>query len=361
MATEHAPSSPQLDVPPVVAESLAVVGIAGGYPDGGYPSPRRMGQFDKLQLGSFAVVPADQLATKTYFGLRHTDTFLDVLLTDSSGKFYLVSNSVRDAPDGSLAATPWLGAYQSTPDGLMPDVRYTPWSGAVTQTLSADDRIRYALSDAANAEEFSFGVNDIEWKTANGDVHVTGVLAGNGTQWRLPWREPEGDTGEMFYNQQGYRVDGVYFSEPVTGHIVVETMWGNEDYVETWWVPNRIGHWAFFVNNYADGTSEFGQVLCGEYGARGVIVVDEHGREVVNTTTVNAYAEPDGNVRYEFGAGEAWEFTTLPERGMPAFGTTTLAIGSVRRVDDPRELVRANAVGLIADRMGAPQPLEGSR
>lgn len=352
--TNTTPSSAATtDVPPIVAESQALPEHDDGYLDGRYPPPRRMGEFDTLQLSTFVVDPSDQRTTTQYFGLRHTDTFFDVLLTGGSGTFYLISNAVRDAADGSLSATPWLGAYESTPDGLMPDARYTPWDGAMTQTWDGDT-VTYALAGTPSPEEFSFGGEHIEWTVANGDAHLTGTLAGNGTQWRLAWREPGGDTGEMFYLQQGYRVEGVYFGEPVTGHIVLETMWGNDDYVETWWVRNRIGHWAFFVNSYSDGTSEFGQILCGEFGARGAVVVDGHGVEVLNTTVLNAYDEPDGRVRYDFGRGDELEFVAVPERGMPPFGTTTLAIGAVKRIGEGRVITTANAVYLTADRMGAP-------
>ena len=344
------------EVLPVVAEAAAFAGTADGYVEGHYPFPRRMGQFDRLQLGSFVVVPEDQLATNTYFGLRHTNTFFDVLLTNSSGKFYLVSNSVRDAPDGSLSATPWLGAFQSTPEGLVPDPRYTAWAGGITQTLTPDNQVRHSLTDLPHAEEFSFGDTTLEWNVGDGEVHVTGTLAGNGTQWRLPWREPDGNTGEFFYNMQGYSVEGTYFGEPVTGHLVLETMWSNDDYVSTWWVRNRVGHWAFFVNNYGDGTSEFGQILCGEFGARGAVVVDGQGNEVINTTELNAYEEADLRVRYDFGRGEEWEFVTDPARCLPRFGTTTLAVGAVKRVREPREADSAR--GPSSSRSGAHHAME---
>jgi hypothetical protein len=91
----------------------------------------------------------------------------------------------------------------------------------------------------------------------------------------------------MLYTQQGYHVTGTYHSEAVAGHVVLESMWGNDSYGSTWWLPNRIGHWGFFVNTYTDGSSEYGQVLCGEYGARGAVIVDGEGVELVCTATVN--------------------------------------------------------------------------
>jgi hypothetical protein len=334
-----------------------------GYPAGHYPTPHVMGQFDRLQLAAFRVVPADQLVTMPYFGLRHTDTFFDVLLTGSSGKFYLISNVVRDAASGALTGAPWLGATQSTPNGLVPDPRYQPWTGAANQVLTPDNKILYTVQDTAQAETFSFDEGSFEWKTASGNIHLTGTNAGGGTSWRLPWREPEppvgtGDTDQMFYNQQGYQVEGTYYGESVKGHAVIETMWGNEDYAGTWWVQNRIGHWAFILVNYTDGSSEYGQILCGEYGARGAIISNEKGEAVINTTNLNAYDEGNGRVLYDFGHGNKWEFITDPTRGFPAVGTTILGIGYAKPIKEKRKIASADAVYLTAVKMCKPVALD---
>ena len=68
---------------------------SAGYPGGEYPKTRSMGQFDRLQVGGFQVAVEDQLVTKGYFGLRHTDTFFDALLSSRDGQFYLISNGSR--------------------------------------------------------------------------------------------------------------------------------------------------------------------------------------------------------------------------------------------------------------------------
>jgi hypothetical protein len=341
-----------------VTDALAERTPSVGYPEGRYPSPRRMGQFDRLQLGAFLVVAEDQLTSRQYFGLRHTDTFFDALLMSSAGQFYLVSNAVQSSPGRSLVATPWLGAYQASPDGMVPDPRYVAWSGTAQQSIEPDGRVRYSLGEGSDSEEVSFSGSALEWKDAAGRVHLSGALAGNGTQWRLPWREPDGSTGEIFYTQQGYSVDGTYQGETVSGHVVLETMWGNEHYGDAWWVKNRVGHWAFLVNNYADGTSEYGQILCGEYGARGAIIVNEQGEAVVNTTNVNASEEKAGVVRYELGPGEEWEFAAEPTRAFPAFATTRLSVGAARRVNEQRQVVTANGTCITTERMPASQPFQ---
>jgi hypothetical protein len=339
------------------AVTTAIAQGPTGYPGGHYPTPHSEGQFDRLQVDSFKVTPSDQLATNKFFGLRHTDTFLDVLVTGTSGKFYLISNVVRDASDGSLTGAPWLGADVSSPTGLVPDPRYKPWTGSATQTLTSGNRLKYSVMSSAGPEHFSYGEQAFEYESANGDIHLTGSLAGQGTQWLLPWRDPTGATDEMFYNQQGYHVSGTYFGEHVSGHVVVETMWGNEDYAATWWVQNRIGHWAFLVNNYRDGSSEFGQILCGEYGARGAVIVNNKGQDLVDTTSLNATLKPDGHVLYDFGNDNRWEFTPVPTHGFPPIGRTKLAVGTVTRIGAHHKLDSGDAVYLIADRMCQPQKL----
>ena len=325
---------------------------SAGYAGGQYPKTRSMGQFDRLQVGSFQVAVEDQLITKRYFGLRHTDTFFDALLSSKDGQFYLISNAVQSTADGSLIAVPWLGAFQSTTEGMVPDSRYSPWTGAATQDMTPDNRVVYSLSEMGNPETFDFDEASLAWSSANQDIQLAGTLAGNGTQWRLPWREPDGNTSEIFYNQQGYNVQGTYYGELVTGHIVLETMWGNENYADTWWVRNRVGHWAFFVNNYGDGSSEYGQFLCGEYGARGAVVVNDKGEEVLKTTNINVAEDPEGRFVYEFGNGDKWEFVSDPTRSFPAFGTTRLLVGAARRLDEQREIVTANGTNMTAERIG---------
>jgi hypothetical protein len=97
-----------------------------------------------------------------------------------------------------LNAVPWLGAFQATPGGMVPDPRYVAWTGRAVQTSTPEHRVTYALPDVAHPEEFSFDDTRLEWSSLNGDIHLSGSLAGNGTQWRLPWRDPEGATDEIF-------------------------------------------------------------------------------------------------------------------------------------------------------------------
>jgi hypothetical protein len=316
-----------------------------------------MGQFDRLMVGGFKVTPEDQLVTRTYFGMPHTDTWFDAFLTTASGQYYVISHDIW-SEGGKLRPTGVLGAFKLTPDGLAADERYAKWTDApTTQTLTADNKILYSVAGAAGHEEVCFDGAGLSWRRADDGMSLNGPLAGNGTSWRLSWRKPGGDTGEMFYNHQGYAVEGTYFGEPVTGHVIVETMWGNEHYPETWFVNNRIAHWAAFAINYEDGSSEYGQFLCGEYGARGAVVVDNTGREVACTTNINAVDHPDGRVEYELGNGERWEITAAPNRIL-SFPRTKVLFGEARRIGDTRKIARATATYLTADHIPPPEKFQ---
>jgi hypothetical protein len=325
-----------------------------GYPDGAYPLPRRMGQFSRLQMGGYRVVPEDQLVSRTYFGLPHTDTWFDALLTTASGDYYVISHDVW-SEDGAMRPAGLLGALKATAEGLTPEPRYANWDGPITQSLTPDGQVRYDVASSHGSEQVTFDATSFAWRADTGDLVLRGSNSGGGTMWRHSWRRPDGETGEMFYNQQGYAVDGTLFGEAVTGHVVIETMWGNEHYMNTWFVQNRIGHWAFFAIDYDDGTSEFAQFLCGEYGARGAVVTDGNGVEVLNTANINAVELPDGGIRYEVGNNEEWEVSVEPSRAL-SFPRTRLGFGTARRIGDPRKVVRSTCSYLIADHIPADEP-----
>jgi hypothetical protein len=165
-----------------IALPADVATATNGYAGGTYPSPRRMGQFDRLTIGSFEVVPEDQLVTQRYFGLRHTDTFVDALLTSTSGQFSQISNAVRSDADGSLAAVPWLGALRASTDGMVPDPRYEAWTGWAVQALSPDGQVVYSLPDNASPEQLAFDAASLAWSTESGDLRLAGERGGSGTQ-----------------------------------------------------------------------------------------------------------------------------------------------------------------------------------
>ena len=162
----------------------------------------------------------------------------------------------------------------------------------------------------------------------------------------------------MLYCHHGYDIAGTYLGEPVEGLVVIETMWGNEHYTDTWFTQSRVGHWASFGIVYDDGTSEYGQFLCGEFGATGAVVTDNTGRETLCTANIRVDRGEGGDLRYEFDNGETWEFTADP-RTVQRFGedddSTVLVFGSCARVDEKRTVVRSTGTYFIARRLPDPR------
>ncbi|MGV8074832.1 MAG: hypothetical protein AB2L11_09805 [Syntrophobacteraceae bacterium] len=348
----------------------APAAISQTYPDGKYPSPRLDGMFDQTTVGGFRPNPAeDQVPTKNYFGLQHTNTFFDAFLYTASGKIYMVSNVIATnvgmntilvGPIDPMTAAPWVGVYMAGTDSGVPDPRNRPWNGPATYMLGEDDnKLTYTFQStdpetATNKpEEFSFGSTTFEWKTEDSDIAMTGTLAADGSSFLLPWRDPEGNTDMMFYNMQSYKVQGMYHGEQVTGIITVENLWASQGYWDTWWVQNRIGHWMFFTTTFKDGSAVHGQIQCGEFGARGAIIVDNDGRTVVKTSNLkNSMIRNSDNILYDFGNGEKWIFEAWPNSSQISLGPSLISKwGKMRPLDRKRKVVSSGGWYLIIDHL----------
>ncbi|MBV9995775.1 MAG: hypothetical protein JO127_11255 [Caulobacteraceae bacterium] len=330
-------------------------GPADGYPEGRYPDVRRMGQFNWLQISSFTVVPEDLLVSRRYCGFRHVDTWLDAFLVGESGTYYNFAYDVRSQPDNSISVGVDFGPQKSSPSGLVSDTRSQRWRGKITQTLTPDGRIVYAAPESPTPEEISFDSSSVTWTRANGDLKLQGSLAGRGSQWHNVWRKPDGNMGGMYMCHQWFLAEGRYFGEVVKGYVLLETFWSDEHYQDTWWVRNRVGLWGAFAINYEDGSSEIGQIHCGEFGARGAVIVDNEGREVVSTTNVNAFDDSELNAHVEFGDGQRLDFEGDRVRSM-IFPQGRLLFGKYKRVGEKRKVRNACGAYLVAHHVAAPRP-----
>lgn len=309
-------------------------------PDRPETTPHRMGQFNRLLIGGFRVDPLDQHAGMRYFGHPHRNSFLDAMLVSETGQFYFVSLVIARDDDGILMASSWLGGMRATQAGLAPDPRYAPMQGVVRQSMRVDGTIEYA----ADAESFSYDRAHFFWNAPGQAIAVNGTLCGNGGQWLLPSRSEDGESHLIFYHQQAYRVEGLYLGERVTGHILVELMWGNADYGDSWWMRNRVGRFGLFAIDYADGSSEFGQILLGNAGDCGAVAVNEDGVELLNARRVAVRRDGENGMIYRLD-DEDWRFAADPSRSLrlPAFDTT-LEIGVTSRMHERRAIHAAHAI-----------------
>jgi len=142
------------------------------------------------------------------------------------------------------------------------------------------------------------------------------------------------------YLTHNYEIDGTYYGQKVKGYMLLEQRWGNGPYTKTWNVQNRIGSLGWFATEYADGTSDSGFWLCGEYGSRGAAFANSRGQEILNTQDINVNAKKDGNsLDMRFGDGQRWQFTDDPTASLG-----TIRTGVMSRVGERRRIVRAHAL-----------------
>ena len=330
-----------------------------GYPEGRYPPPPRMGQWAALQMFVFSPLGKDLLSTNTYWGMDHVNSWHDLYIETSSGTLFLVSKSVSRANANEPFTLPFAISFKSSPTGLVINTCDRPWTGPVEEQLTPDDHITRTVSNATGEREvITFGPQRFVWKSQDPNyINVEGTLVTPGTQWMLPWREPSGSTDRLYYQAQYYKVTGTYCGEQIVdGHAQMEDSWSTVGYPNTWWVQNRIGHWTTWTNEYADGSRETGQFLCGEYGARGGVIVDGKGKVLLNTTKANAFDVGEGRIEYVFDDGQRWLFIADPTQAL-SFGTTLIGNGVFKRIGDNRRIVRHSATHLLTQRLCRPIPL----
>lgn len=250
------------------------------YSDNQYPLPRATGQLSFITAGAFYPYGPDQIAATEYWGLRHTDSWSDILVRgEKTGKLYMIANDmIRAQPGASLTAGLSFG-YESAPDNMKPTACHKPWTGeAPPERIEGDNVVRTAVNADGQMEVITYGPEILSWKTRDsGHVDLEGTLATPGSQFLLPWRDATGATSAMFYQKQYYSVQGTYCGETVKGHVMIENIWGDVPYSQSWWVQNRVGSWASFITEYDDGTRESGTFLCGEYAAKGALIVNDKG------------------------------------------------------------------------------------
>jgi hypothetical protein len=315
------------------------------------PSPSanaalRMGEWDHLQLGFFTPRPEDQAVTKTYLGLRHTETWFDLFLRDASGKFFFVSNVVHHGPDGRLTAGPWVPLLRAGPKGLAPDARQPLWSGDAAQALTADGRNRYTVHDGQTDQQISFDEKTLDWRSGDAATALKGSMTAPAIQFLLPWREPGGATNMMQYTAQYYEVSGTYDGQPVTGYALIEHTWAKDNYLDTFWVQNRQEYAAFWYTTYDDGTTDSGYLFCGNYGARGAIMANSKTGQILNTFDLSVDRSKAGRAVFTFPGAPPWEFIVDPSSaGAPvANADFTIGFGVVKRVGERRRIVRNAAL-----------------
>jgi hypothetical protein len=339
-------------------------------------APPRLGQLDQLpqrgtwKMGIFEPRGQDMDMRAQYYGLRHTDTWLDLFVRDAAGEWYVTAQHMVANPDGTMITNGVLLnlGLMSQPAGIamIPNPAFRHWSDGATQALTGDDHVQWGLSGPFAPETLIYGPARFDWKSTDGAIDLTGELVAPGSWYYLPTPTEAGDElSEMYYANQYYKVAGTYSGADVTGYVIIENLWGNVRYDDTWWVNNRAGNWTAWTTSYDDGTTEYGQFFVGPYGARGGVISNDKGELVLQSNQINGTidqrdaVETPQHIHFEFGNGDEWEYvgdptaTILPQIGLG----TSLSNGVVHRVGETRKITSAHAVQLTAHDIGAPQQL----
>ena len=315
--------------------------------------PRRMGSWPFEIMGAFDGLPEDQLVTNKYYDtLRHTETWFNLFLFTDSGEFRHLSNVAATPSEGAaLVGGTWIKPLKFDPKAgaMVPDTRPQPWTGQAAQELTPDRKNRYTIKNQATREIITFDNHTIEWVAENGDIRLKGTEANPAVGYMLHWRDPKQGTDLLWYMNQHFKVEGMYYGEHVTGYAVPEHMWGHRNYHDTWWVQNREGIWGFWETEYEDHTFEKGMLMCGNGGSRAALIENSRGI-VLNTVEFNVSMAPDGKkVEFTFSNGPKWEFERTMNYFIPSAAThgTTLANGYFKRVGETRKVIRTSQ-GVLA-------------
>jgi hypothetical protein len=352
--------------------------------------PRRMGQLEQLpqpdtwSLGIFDPLGSQLDVTKRYYGLRHTDTWLDLFVQNDAGQWFVTAQHLSDAicsdltvadlavtqpdPDCGIGPNYHMAGFNlgllSQPAGLamVPNPQWRPWTpGNPTQEILPDDHVKWTIPTLASTESLVYGPQRIQWASTDGAIDLTGTLTAPGSWYYLPTpREAGTAKSDMFYDNAYYRVTGTYSGQHVSGHVIIENMWGNTPYDKTWWVHNRKQNWIAFTTSYADGTTEYGQLYCGKYGSRGVVISNNHGELVDRSYKVNATLDEVDSVgtpqkiRYQWG-DQQWVYTGDPKATLLPSSSASLSLGNVAKVGETRKIVSSSAVQLTNGEWCAPE------
>jgi hypothetical protein len=315
----------------------------GGYPEGTYPAPPEMGQFDHNEMATFGVDPAKEqigppIGPSQYFGLRQTNHWNSYLLRDKEGNFYLNTPNIQKVNDGDpWTAGPSFGGMGVKGSGVLgADPCARIWVGALlTEKVTANGDLQRSILDSnGNTQTWTFGPKNYRWVSTDSNfLNLSGTLATPGFNFLLPWKDPSGSTDQMYYAGQMYKVSGIYCGKAVHGYVYDEHVYSKSGYLQSWWVQQRIGYWDVYINSYSNGDAEFGHIQCGQFGEAGGVIVNRAGEKVLDTVHVKVKQVEDGSYVYSFPDGRKQRF-------IPEFG----AFGSVVNIGDKRTIVDSIAI-----------------
>jgi hypothetical protein len=316
-----------------------------------------------MQDGCYVPAGASLLDTNTYYGLGHTDTWLDTYLTSASGQYFITTHHMAQGANGSLTEPPSglsIG-LMSTPLGyqMVPDPNFKPWTSETQESLHDGD-VTYFITDPTTTEQLTYGAKSISWTSSDGMLNIHGTLTAPGNSYfmRTPPASVSTAPSDFLYGNVYYRVSGNYHGQAVHGYLMIENLWSETEYDSNYWVKNRVVNWLAWTDTFTNGTTEYGQFFCGDDGYTGAVITNNTGQLLVDTHELTATEEskdPLGTpllIHYVLGNGMQFNYigneqhVAIAGEAAPSLGTE-LADGRVVQVGDKRAIKESDAIQLI--------------
>ena len=305
------------------------------------PATRKRGDFGfRPLLDTCEARGEDFLPTKTWFGLGLQHCYLYGGYRDESGVLHAVERKFI----GPMSAGLWL---MQARDG---DLRIDPASLRTTrgetkremtpEGLAFTDQLMRRAGPGQDAEgeaglDLRITPERLTW--SEGDLFaLDGALVPPGIQFYTP-----SETQPMFYVSYLFRQEGTILGRKVSGYTLFDQAYWPHGYD---WKDYRFFNdlqvaWEVFVNEFDDGSLEWGHLCFGRQNFSFAAVLGDH-RPPVLTTQVGAgvdLGENDWAQRAVFTAGgDEWEWTldeggTLAEFSAARWGGYRAQAGTTRR------------------------------
>ncbi len=318
--------------------------------------PRRADFDHQALVGFFKPEAAQGAVTKQYFGLVLEGTwFYGILRTESGQSFAMLRKAVG-------YTTRDIAIMTSDDVGLRADPRSLQASigGKVERRFADGYDVTAGGSRARGATfEVRLGDEDFTWTETGTEgplLELSGRLAAPGFHVYVPWRNADGEAGDvgepgaLYYTSTAYLAEGTMLGEKVTGFFAVDQSylphgvdWNNSA------IWNRLqGGWNVFANEYDDGSVEWGHMSIGADRFRFAAVATHDGVKV-DSHDVDASIEWRDNdfadrIVFDVGDGDPWEFVTDSNGQMVEFSAARPGwsghAGVLRRVGEQRKIIR---------------------
>ena len=290
---------------------------------------------DTCELNGEAMMP-----TRNWFGLSLQHLYLYGGYRDADGVLYAVERKFI----GPMSAGLWLmqsrdGDLRIDPSSLSTARGETKREMSPEALVFQDQLMRRAGPgrDASGEATLDLRITPRDLTWAEGDLFsLEGGLIPPGIQFYVP-----SENEPFFYVSYIFRQKGTILGKPVTGYTLFDQgYWpAGRDWKDFRYFNDLQVAWEVFVNEFDDGTVEWGHLSLGRQNFNWAAVLGDHNPHVLSTD-VTASVDLGENdwaqrVVYDVG-GQEWEWTPdqggqLTEFSAARWGGYRAQAGSTRR------------------------------